>query len=79
MSPEFYFMFGFGVFLIFIVIVQLQYNKVYTRGRRGFKWNEKSFVSKEEAPGTFWTIIVLQTIVGLGLVLLSAVEFHGLN
>lgn len=70
-SPEFYFMFGVGIFLLLVVGIQLYFNKVYTRGRRGFKWHEKSFISKEEAPVTFWVIIGLQSLIGLGLIILS--------
>ncbi len=73
---QIYFMLGIGIFLMLIVVLQLHFNKVYTRGRHGFKWHEKQFVSQEEAPGTFWTIIGLQGLLGLCLTLLSCIELY---
>jgi hypothetical protein len=69
-------LFAVGLFLLIVVGVQCYFGKVYTRGREGFQWHNKSFVSRGEAPLIFWSIIGLQSIIGLALVAASIVEVY---
>ena len=67
---------GVGVLLLVVVGVQYYFGKVYTRGKRGVKWHDKPFVSREEAPYLFWTIIVLQFIIGTALTVIFGIASY---
>jgi len=65
-----------GVCLLLVAGVQYHYGKVYTRGGRGTKLHEKPFVTKEEAPGHFWTIIGLQSVIGIALMAICGIQLY---
>ena len=67
---------GVGVLLLVVAGVQYRLGKVYTRGDRGIKWHDKLLVSREEAPYHFWTIIILQFLIGMALALIYGIATH---